>query len=66
MTSHIKEILIQHPGEIPVLLQLCEDGEEVTTVRLGELYSIETDGDLMAKLKALLGESAIRVEYPEL
>lgn len=66
MTSRVKELLMQHPGNIPVHLRLCEDGEEATTVRLGDLYSIETGGDLIAKLKALLGEKAVRIEYPEL
>jgi DNA polymerase III subunit alpha len=66
MTSHIKEMLMQHPGEIPVHLRLCEGGEEVTCVKFGDLYSIATDGDLIGKLKALLGESAVSVEYPEL
>ena len=66
MTSHIKEMLMQHPGEIPVHLRLCESGQEVTSVKFGDLYAIETDGDLIGKLKALLGESAVCVEYPKI
>lgn len=66
IAARIKEMLIQHPGEIPVHLRLCEEGEEVTTVRFGDLYSIETDGDLIAKLKALLGEQSVRIEYPDI
>jgi len=66
MTSHIKEMLMQHPGEIPVHLRLCEGGQEVTSVKFGDLYAIETDGDLIGKLKALLGESAVCVEYPKI
>jgi DNA polymerase III subunit alpha len=65
-TSRIKEVLMQHPGEIPVHLMLCEGGLEVTRVKFGELYSVETDGDLIGKLRALLGETAVRVEYPDI
>ena len=66
LESAVKQTLIQHPGGIPVHFLLTGQDGDRTTVRLGELYSIETDGDLMAKLKALLGINAIAVEYPEL
>ena len=65
LTSHIKEILLQHPGDIPVHFSIFDDGQEVHAVRLGDLYSVETVSDLMAKLKALLGSAAIKVEYPD-
>jgi len=64
MISLVKEILIDHPGETPVHLRLAENGVEAGTVKLGELYSVETESDLIAKLKSLLGESAVQVEYP--
>ncbi|MBU4489246.1 MAG: DNA polymerase III subunit alpha [Actinobacteria bacterium] len=65
-TSHIKEVLMQHPGELPVRLQLYENGMEMATVKLGELYSVGTDGDVLGKLKSLLGESAAVIQYPEI
>ena len=65
LVSHIKEILMQHPGGIPVHLSLWENGMETTTVKLGELYSVEAESDLIAKLKSLLGETAVTVEYRE-
>lgn len=63
-TARVKEALIQHPGTTTVHLRLLEDGRESQVIRLGEFYSVETRSDLIAKLKVLLGESAIRVEYP--
>jgi len=65
LASTIKEMLIQHPGEVPVHLRLCEDDEEVTTVRFGDLYSIDTSSDVLGKLKALLGMQSVRIEYPD-
>lgn len=65
MVRHIKEILIQHPGGVPVHLKVQDNGGKSKTVKLGELYSVDTEGDLMVKLKALLGESCATFEYPE-
>lgn len=65
MVSHIKEILMQHPGSIPVHLSLWENGMETTTVKLGELYSVEAESDLLAKLKSMLGETAVIIKYGE-
>ena len=65
MVSHIKEVLMEHTGEVPVQLRLTENGgEEAHIVRLGDLYSVDTTGDLIARLKSLLGESAVTLRYP--
>lgn len=65
-SSLVKEVLMQHPGELPVYLQLLDNGEESTTLRLGELYSVSTEGDVLGKLRSLLGETAAILEYPQL
>lgn len=65
LSSNIKEILIKHPGQIPVHLKLQDNGE-THTIKLNELYSVDTDSDLIAKLKSLLGESQVKIEYPEI
>lgn len=64
MVAHIKDILMEYPGEVPVELRLHDNGGEAHIVRLGDLYSIGTDGDLIARLKALLGEMAVSLKYP--
>lgn len=63
--SRVKSILVEHAGAIPVYLRLNGGGEEGTTVRLGDFYSVETDGDLLGKLKSLLGEKAVRLVFPD-
>ena len=64
MVSHIKEVLMEHTGEVPVQLRLTENGGEAQIIRLGDLYSVDTAGDLIARLKSLLGESAVGLRYP--
>ena len=66
LAAEVKQTLIQHPGEVPVHLRLTGVGGEATTVRLGELYSVEPASDLIAKLKALLGIGSVGIEYPQL
>ena len=63
MTSHIKEVLLEHPGEVPVRLSLHEENKGATEIKFGDLYSVETESDLIAKLKSLLGETAVKIEY---
>ena len=65
LASNIKDILMQHPGSVPVHISLRQNGKETTTIKLGELYSVEPESDLMAKLKTLLGEKAATIEYRE-
>ncbi len=64
MVSRIKEILVEHAGDVPVQLKLCENGEEAHCVQLGELYSVDTAGDLTVRLKSLLGEASVTLQYP--
>jgi len=66
MVGRIKEILVEHAGEVPVRLRLRNNGEEAHVIKLGELYSVDTSGDLMVRLKSLLGEAAVTLKYPEL
>jgi hypothetical protein len=33
-------------------------------VQLGELYSVDTSGDLIVRLKSLLGDAAVTLQYP--
>lgn len=64
--ARVKEILMEHAGPTPVQMRLRDNGEDAHTVKLGELYSVDTTGDLSARLKSLLGESSVTLKYPEL
>ncbi|MDD5748303.1 MAG: DNA polymerase III subunit alpha [Actinomycetota bacterium] len=65
LTAHIKEILIDHPGVTPVRLVIHQNGKAISTVKLGELYSVDTESDVIARLKALLGTKALKIVYSE-
>ncbi|MHB8896829.1 MAG: helix-hairpin-helix domain-containing protein, partial [Candidatus Geothermincolia bacterium] len=65
MVGRIKEILVEHAGEVPVQLQLRDNGQEAHTIRLGELYSVDIRGDLAARLKSLLGDASVILKYPD-
>ena len=66
MVGSIKEILVEHAGDVPVQLRLCDNGEDAHLVRLGELYSVNTGGDIIARLKSLLGDASVILKYPEM
>lgn len=61
----IKNILLHHPGQSPVIIKVFENGEEIHAVKLGEFYSVEIQSDLLAKLKSLLGERAVQILWLE-
>jgi len=65
LSKLIKETLMDYPGEIPVHLVIFENGCESSTIKLGDLYSVQTESDLIARLKALLGESYVKIIYPD-
>jgi DNA polymerase-3 subunit alpha len=62
--SRFTEEMVSRVKEIPVQLKLCENGEEAHCVQLGELYSVDTSGDLIVRLKSLLGDAAVTLQYP--
>ncbi len=61
LLSKIKHILLQHPGQSPVIVRIFKNGKEVHVVKLSEFYSVKIESDLLAKLKSLLGERAVQV-----
>lgn len=66
LVDHIKRTLEAHPGPVPVRISLLSGGRETRRVKTGDYYSVDTAGDLIAKLKSLLGEGAIKVAYPDI
>ncbi|MBN1288290.1 MAG: DNA polymerase III subunit alpha [Actinobacteria bacterium] len=66
MVANIKDALMQHPGELPVKVRIDTGNGGGKMVKLGELYTVETASDLPAKLKTLLGESAVKLIYPDI
>jgi DNA polymerase III subunit alpha len=53
--AHLKQILTDHPGAVPVLLHLGER----QVVRLPERWNVDTSNGLLGQLRVVLGAGAI-------
>jgi DNA polymerase III subunit alpha len=53
--AHLKQILADHPGAVPVLLHLGER----QVVRLPERWNVDTSNGLLGQLRVVLGAGAI-------
>jgi DNA polymerase-3 subunit alpha len=56
----LRRILCDFPGPVPVVLEM-ERGEQRARLRVGDNLRVDPVAGLYAELKALLGESCIRV-----
>jgi DNA polymerase-3 subunit alpha len=56
--TRLKALLLDHPGESQVFVQL-EGAEKVTVLRLGDEFCVEPTGGLFAELRILLGADCI-------
>jgi DNA polymerase-3 subunit alpha len=56
--AKLKELLMEHPGESQVFVQL-ETHEKVTVLRLGDEFCVDPTNGLFAELRILLGADCI-------
>ncbi len=56
--TRLKALLLEHPGDSQVFVQL-EGAEKVTVLRLGDEFCVEPTGGLFAELRILLGADCI-------
>jgi DNA polymerase-3 subunit alpha len=59
LIARLKELLAMHPGRLPVVFQLVDDGE-VTRLRLGDDFCVDGSAALLSELRRLVGRSAVR------
>jgi DNA polymerase-3 subunit alpha len=60
LISRLKELLAMHPGALPVVFQLVDDGE-VTRLRLGDEFKVDGSAALMSELRRLVGWHSVRL-----
>ena len=60
LIGRLKELLAMHPGDLPVVFQLVEDGD-VTRLRLGEDFRVDGSAALLSELRRLVGWHAVRL-----
>ncbi|MFM8305294.1 MAG: DNA polymerase III subunit alpha, partial [Actinomycetota bacterium] len=56
--TRLKELLLEHPGESQVFVQL-EGADKVTVLRLGDEFCVDPTNGLFAELRILLGADCI-------
>jgi DNA polymerase III subunit alpha len=59
VVGRLREILADHPGVVPVELEVGNGGGRRTTLRLGEDRTVRRSPGLYAELKTLLGPGAV-------
>ena len=61
LIARVREVLSTHPGQVPVVLRLVDDGH-VTRLRVGDEYRVDGSPALLAELQRLVGTDAARLE----
>jgi DNA polymerase-3 subunit alpha len=56
----LKELLAMHPGRLPVVFQLVDDGD-VTRLRLGDDFNVDGSAALLSELRQLVGWHSVRL-----
>jgi DNA polymerase-3 subunit alpha len=60
LISRLKELLAMHPGGLPVVFQLVDDGE-ITRLRLGDEFKVDGSAALLSELRRLVGWHSVRL-----
>src|SRR5439155_23422859 len=60
LISRLKELLAMHPGGLPVVFQLVDDGE-MTRLRLGDEFKVDGSAALLSELRRLVGWHSVRL-----
>jgi DNA polymerase-3 subunit alpha len=62
LARELADLLVAHPGNDPVILELTRPGDFVADLRLNRPRAVKADEEVIGRLRALCGESAILVE----
>jgi DNA polymerase-3 subunit alpha len=65
LVEELADLLAAHPGASPVILELTRPGDFVASLRLNPPPAVKADEEVISRLRALCGESAILVEKQE-
>jgi DNA polymerase-3 subunit alpha len=65
LAGELADLLAAHPGNCPVILEVTRPGDFVANLRLNRPRAVKADEEVISRLRALCGESAILVEKQE-
>jgi DNA polymerase-3 subunit alpha len=64
LAAELADLLAAHPGGNPVILELTRPGEFAATLRVNRPRAVQADEEVMGRLRALAGVSAVQLEKP--
>jgi DNA polymerase-3 subunit alpha len=65
LAGELADLLSAHPGDNPVILELTRPGDFVAPLRVSRPRAVQADEEVISRLRALCGESAVVLEKQE-
>ena len=65
LAAELGDLMSAYPGDNSVVLELTRPGDFVATLRVSRPPAVKADEELMSRLRALCGESAIAIDKQE-
>jgi len=65
LAGELADLLAAHPGSDPVILELTRPGDFVADLRVTRPRAVKADEEVIGRLRALCGESAVLIEKQE-
>jgi DNA polymerase-3 subunit alpha len=65
LAGELADLLADHPGDNPVILELTRPGDFAASLRLNHPRAVQADQEVISRLRALAGVSAVAVEKQE-
>ena len=62
LSGELADLLAAHPGSNPVILELARPGDFVAALRVSRPRAVQADQELISRLHALAGVSAVQLE----
>jgi len=62
LAAELADLLSAHPGNNSVVLELTRPGEFVATLRVSRPLAVQADEEVISRLRALAGVSAVQLE----
>ena len=65
LAGELADLLSAHPGNNSVILELTRPGDFIADLRVTRPSAVKADEEVIGRLRALCGESAILIEKQE-
>ena len=62
LLKRLKELLVKHPGSVPVHLSFQDPAGKRTVLNSGQGYEVESSPELLGELEEMVGPGAITIK----